>query len=138
MVESMMYAGIGFLAASLLAVGIVPLLHARTERLTLSRLQASLPLAISEVQAERDALRADFAMQVRRLKLEIERLTAKNAQQMAELGRKADVVNRLQIETDTQQFEIAALKGLRKLTADQSGSVPVEQRRLKRILKSAA
>ena len=138
MIETMMYAGIGFLAASLFAVGIVPLLHARAERLTLSRLQERLPLSISDVQAERDLLRAEFAMDMRRLELEVERLTDKSARQMAELGRKTDLVNRLQIESDAQQMEIVALKGLRQLTAGGPAPVPLKRRRLKRILKSAA
>ena len=138
MIESMMYAAIGFLAASLFAVGIVPLLHARTERLTMQRLEASVPLSLSEVQAERDALRAEFAMTVRQLELRIESLTSKCARQMADLGRKTDLVNRLQIETDAQRFEIVALQGLRELTPDRPAPVPVKRRRLKRILKSAA
>ena len=138
MIEAMMYAVIGFLAASLFAVGIVPLLHMRAERLTLQRLQASLPLSLSEVQAERDGLRADFAMTARKLELRIESLTSKCALQMAELGRKTDLVNRLQIETDAQRFEIAALKGLPELAPDRPDPVPVKRRRLKRILKSAA
>jgi hypothetical protein len=139
MVEAMMYAAIGFLSASLLALGIVPLLHARAERLTINELQARLPLAISEVQAERDLLRADFAMQMRRLELKNEALTDKNARQMAALGRDADLITRLQTERDAQKGEIVALRGLRQPAAEQ----PVQRRRLfKRIAaaksKSAA
>jgi hypothetical protein len=113
MVEAVMYAAIGFCAASLLALGIVPLLHARTERLTMSRLEASLPMSLSEVQAERDLLRAEFAMATRRLETKIEHITDKCAHQMAALGRTADLANRLQIENDAQRAEIIALKGIR-------------------------
>jgi len=134
MVEAVMYAAIGFCAASLLAIGIVPLLHARTERLTMSRLEASLPMSLSEVQAERDLLRAEFAMATRRLELKIEHITDKCAHQMAALGRTADLANRLQIENDAQRAEIVALKGIRP------AQQPAPARRmLKRIYpKSAA
>jgi hypothetical protein len=136
MVEAMMYAAIGFLSASLLALGIVPLLHARAERLTINELQARLPLAISEVQAERDLLRADFAMQMRRLELQNEALTDKTARQMAALGRNGDLITRLQTERDAQKVEIIALRDLRQQPADR----PVERRRLfkKVSSKSAA
>ena len=136
MVEAMMYAAIGFLCASLLPLGIVPLLHARTERLTINELQARLPLAISEVQAERDLLRADFAMQMRRLELKSEALTDKTARQMAALGRNADLITRLQTERDAQKVEIIALRGSRQPAAER----PLERRRLfkKVSSKSAA
>lgn len=130
MVESMMYAGIGFLAASLLAVGIVPLLHARTERLTIQRLEASLPLSLSEVQAERDALRADFAVTVRQLEVRIECLTSICARQMADLGRKADLINRLQIENGLQKVEIIARKGVSPPRVKQSQQAAPPRRRL--------
>jgi hypothetical protein len=135
MVEAMMYAAIGFLSASLLALGIVPLLHARAERLTINQLKTRLPLAISEVQAERDLLRADFAMQMRRLELKNEALTDKSARQMAELGRNADVINRLQTERDAQKIEIVALRGLGQPAAQR----PAQRRRLfKRVSSKSA
>ena len=138
MVETVMYAAIGFCAASLVALGIVPLLHARTERLTMSRLEASMPMSLSEVQAERDLLRAEFAMATRRLELKIEHLTGKCARQMAELGRKADLANRLQIENDAMKVEIVALKGVRQPVARQAAQSR-QPRLLRRIYpKSAA
>lgn len=127
-VEAMMYAAIGFLSASLLALGIVPLLHARAERLTVSRLQASLPLAISEVQAERDLLRAEFAMDMRRLELKIERLADQNARQMAQLGRNADHIRRLQMERDALKVEVVALRGVQAPALERSA--PSQRRRL--------
>jgi len=39
-----MYLGIGFLAASLLALVSIPLVHARAVRLTMRRVQAGIPL----------------------------------------------------------------------------------------------
>jgi hypothetical protein len=137
MVEAMMYAAIGFLSASLFALGIVPLLHARAERLTISQLEARLPLSISEVQAERDLLRADFAMQMRRLELMNEALTDRTARQMAALGRNADLITRLQTERDAQKVEIVALRGPGQQTAERPG--PVERRRLfKRVSSKSA
>jgi hypothetical protein len=108
MVEAVMYAAIGFCAASLLALGIVPMLHARAERLTVNRMESTLPMSLSEVQAERDLLRAEYAMAMRRLELRIEHLTDKCAHQMAELGRNADLIKRLQASRSLREPERSA------------------------------
>jgi hypothetical protein len=78
----------------------------------MNRLEASLPMSLSEVQAERDLLRAEYAMAMRRLELRIEHLTDTCAHQMATLGRNADLINRLQIENDAQKVEMVALRGV--------------------------
>jgi hypothetical protein len=81
-------------------------------------------------------LRADFAMQMRRLELQNEALTDKTARQMAALGRNGDLITRLQTERDAQKVEIIALRVLRQQPAER----PVERRRLfkKVSSKSAA
>lgn len=96
-IELMMYMGIGFLLAALIAVLVIPLVHSRAERLTLRRLEASLPQSLAEVQADKDLLRADHAISTRRLELKIEHLTVKLAGQLVELGKKRDAVNQLRI-----------------------------------------
>ena len=67
MIESIMLFGIGFLVASLLGLVVVPLVHNRAVRLTVRRLEAATPLSMAEIQAEKDQLRAEFAMSTRRL-----------------------------------------------------------------------
>jgi hypothetical protein len=121
MVEAVMYAAIGFFTASLLTLAIVPLLHARAERLTLQRLEATLPMSLSDVQGERDGLRAEFAMATRRLELKIERITEKCAQAMAKFSRAADLANRLQSENNALRAEVVALKSVRQLAGQQPG-----------------
>ncbi len=93
-----MYVAIGFLFAALIGVAVVPLVHNRAVRLTTRRLEAALPLQMSEIQADRDLLRADFAMSMRRLETAVERLRNKNASQLIELGKKSDGINRLKLE----------------------------------------
>jgi hypothetical protein len=109
-IESIMYMGIGFLLAALIAVLVIPLVHSRAERLTLRRLEASLPQSLAEVQADKDLLRADHAISTRRLELKIEHLTVELAGQLVELGKKQDAVNRLRIQRDALNLEVAALK----------------------------
>jgi hypothetical protein len=110
MLESIMYFGIGFLFAALIGLAIFPRVHGRAVRLTTRRLEAAIPPSIAEVQADKDLLRAEFAMSTRRLETTVEQLNNRNASQLAELGRKGDALGRLTIERNAQQAEITALK----------------------------
>jgi chromosome segregation ATPase len=108
MIELIMYFAIGFFAAGLSVLVIVPLIHGRAVRLTTRRLEAALPASMAEVRAEKDGLRAEFAMSTRRLEIKIEQLTTNSAGQLAELGRKADAINRLDIERDALRGQLRA------------------------------
>jgi hypothetical protein len=129
-IESIMYMGIGFLLAALIAVLAIPLVHSRAERLTIRRLEASLPQSLAEVQADKDLLRADHAISTRRLELKIEHLTVSLAGRLVELGKKQDAVNRLRIQRDALNLEVTALKTQSERSAcstkltDQANVVP--------------
>ncbi len=109
MIEPIMYVGLGFLAASLLALVIIPLVHDRAVRLTLRRINAAIPLSIEEIQAEQDQLRAEFAMSTRRLETNVEELRAQTASQRAELGKNTATINRLNAELAEKAAAIFAL-----------------------------
>jgi chromosome segregation ATPase len=93
-----MFVGIGFLIASLLVVGVIPLVHGRAVRLTTRRLEAVTPMSMAEIQADKDQLRAEFAMSTRRLEMSVEQMKAKTTTQLAELGKKSEAVGRLKLE----------------------------------------
>ena len=78
---------LGFLAAGLLALAVAPAFWRRAERLSIRRLEMLMPLSPREVVAERDALRADFAIEGRRLEQVAEGHHARLATAKAELGR---------------------------------------------------
>jgi chromosome segregation ATPase len=120
MIESIMYFAIGFFAAGLSVLIILPLIHGRAVRLTTRRLEAALPASMAEVVADKDALRADFAMSTRRLEFKIEQLTTNSASQLAELGRKSDALNRLKIETDAvrEQLRVSGASTAIKASAE--------------------
>ena len=110
MIQAIMYFGIGFLFASLIGLAVIPLVHSRAVRLTLRRVENSIPQSMAEIQADKDLLRAEFAMQARRLEIDVEQLKDKAANQFAELGRKTDVINRLKIQHEAQNVETVALR----------------------------
>ncbi|HET7848276.1 MAG TPA: hypothetical protein VFL51_04355 [Pseudolabrys sp.] len=119
MIESIMYFGIGFLVAALIGLVVIPLVHGRAVRLTMRRLEAATPLSMAEIQADKDHLRAEFAMSMRRLEMSVEQLQNKSASQLAELGRKSDAINRLKIELGEKVAEVFALEARDKAIRDQ-------------------
>jgi chromosome segregation ATPase len=119
MIEPIMYFGLGFLAASLIALITMPFVHGRAERLTTRRLEAAIPLSMAEIQADKDQLRAEFAMSTRRLEMSVDQLRGKTTGQLAELGKKADAINRLKAEVGEKTATIFALEAREKTFKDQ-------------------
>ncbi|MEW6450520.1 MAG: hypothetical protein AB1490_07735 [Pseudomonadota bacterium] len=114
MIEWIMFFGIGFLVASLLGLVLLPLVHNRAVRLTMRRLEAATPLSMAEIQADKDQLRAEFAMSTRRLELSVEQMKAKTTSQLAELGKKTDAINRLKVELGEKTAAIFSLEAREK------------------------
>jgi chromosome segregation ATPase len=116
MIESIMFFAGGFLVAGLLALALISSVHRRAVRLTQRRLQDSMPVSLTEIQADRDKLRAKFAMSARRLEMTVEQLEAKVTNQRGEIARKSEAIARLKAqlaEKDGLADELGAkLKGL--------------------------
>src|ERR1700674_106226 len=119
MIEPIMYVGLGFFAASLVALAIIPFVHARAVRLTMRRLEAATPLSMAEIQADKDQLRAELAMSTRRLEMSVDQLKTKTTSQLAELGKKTDIINRLKIDLGEKTAAIFALEARDKALKDQ-------------------
>lgn len=119
MIESVMYFGIGFLVAAVLGLLFIPLVHNRAVRLTMKRLEASTPLSIAEIRADKDQLRAEFAMSTRRLEMSVDKLKAKTTTQLAELGKKTDAINQMKKELGEKTATIFALETRDKTLRDQ-------------------
>jgi chromosome segregation ATPase len=119
MIEPVMYFGIGFLVAALLCLLFVPLVHNRAVRLTMRRLEAATPLSIAEIRADKDQLRAEFAMSTRRLEMSVEKMKARTTTQLAELGKKTDAINHLRKELGEKTATIFALEARDRTLRDQ-------------------
>jgi chromosome segregation ATPase len=118
MIEWMMFFGGGFLAAALLAIMLLSVIHQRAVRLTRRRFEDAIPLSMVELQAHKDRLRADFAISTRRLEATVEQLRFKAATQLGEIGQKFQAIGRLKSElaktfavVDELTAKVAALNG---------------------------
>ncbi len=74
LVQIVLYAGIGFFLALFLGVLVYPAFRNRTVRLTERRLMAELPQSMEEIRADRDSVRAEYALSMRQLEIKMEKL----------------------------------------------------------------
>jgi chromosome segregation ATPase len=137
MIEPIMYLAIGFLVSMLFGLMIVPLVHNRAVRLTTKRLEAATPLSMAEIQADKDQLRAEFAMSARRLEMSVDQLRNKTTSQLAELGKKSDAINRMKIELGEKTATIFTLEAREKAIKDQMRATEEEFAAKTQLLRGA-
>ncbi len=96
MLESILYIALGALLAILVVLLIAPAIWRRAVVLTRQRMEAAVPLTLSELQAEKDQLRAGHALAVRKLEDTIKRLSDKLAAAAIDVARRRDTVFELE------------------------------------------
>jgi chromosome segregation ATPase len=106
-IEQGLYFVLGFVTAALLALLILPAFWRRAYRLSRRDIEATLPLSPAEIAAERDQLRASFA--VDRLRIEQQAEAAKAARQkaMADAGAKALRISELEDRVSARDASLA-------------------------------
>ena len=100
-IQSAMLIALGFLAATLLALLLAPAFLARAVRLTTRRLRDTLPVNEAEVRAERDRLRAEYAITVHTLEQRAENAELTRARNLIEINRRDATISRL--ESDNRE-----------------------------------
>jgi chromosome segregation ATPase len=106
--EGLIFA-LGFLVAGLLTLLILPAVWRRAVRLSARRLEMQMPLSMTEIVAERDQLRAEFAVKQRQLEQNLESLVNALAEAKAELGRRTILIAKLEQDHGAAHAEIGAL-----------------------------
>ena len=101
---------LGFLSAVFLAALVAPAIWRRAVALTRRRVEASLPLSLNEIGADKDALRAEYAMAVRKLEVTVKALKEKIAAQSVEVGAARDEARRNAAARDENAGQIAELE----------------------------
>ena len=79
---------LGFLIAALLVVVLLPAYRRRVERFATEALKRTLPLTEAEILADRDRLRAEFAMELHKLEVKLEDSSLSAARQTVEVNRR--------------------------------------------------
>jgi hypothetical protein len=76
----------------------------------LRRLEADNPLSMAEIAAEKDQLRAEFAMTMSRLEMTVEQLKPKTTNQLAEIGKNSEAIGRIKFELSEKTAALLALE----------------------------
>ena len=96
MIQSTLFFVLGFLTAGFLALMIAPAVWRRAERLTRKSVEASVPLSLEEIQADKDRLRAEFAASSRRLEMNLKQAREKAAEHAVQVERDRETLARLE------------------------------------------
>lgn len=110
MIQSVLFFILGFLSSALLALLIVPAVTRRASVMTRKRIEATAPLSLAEIQADKDRLRADFAMTARRLEMGVQTYRDRATSQLAELGRAREELKAMAAERDDRAKALAEME----------------------------
>lgn len=87
-IEPIMYFTLGALSAILAAFATLPAFWRRAYRISRRHVESMLPVSPAEIAAERDQLRAAFAVERRQLELRLDKASAQRHDDQVELGRR--------------------------------------------------
>jgi hypothetical protein len=137
-IQSAMLVALGFLAASLLGLLVASAFWSRAVRLTTARIKQSMPVSEPEIKADRDRLRAEYAIKVHKLETQLEQARLARARQMIEINRRDASISTL--ETDVVQLKADleenqnARRVLEQTVADRLPRVEARLNEAKRLL----
>jgi chromosome segregation ATPase len=109
--ETILWFGLGFAIASLIALFLGRSAWRSGVRLGARRMQRKVPGTVSELQTERDSMRAENAMMARKLEVRTGEMKAKLAEQAAEVSRHRNRLEVLAADLAKRDKAEAALKG---------------------------
>jgi chromosome segregation ATPase len=109
-IESMMYFALGAVASALIMLMILPAVWRRAVRLTRKRIEAATPITLAEFRADKDQLRAEFALSTRRLEMNVEALRQRLSEQLGDVSRKRSDLASLKSERDEHMVAVRELE----------------------------
>jgi hypothetical protein len=135
-----MLVGLGFLAASLLALLVASAFWSRAVRLTTRRLKETLPVSQSEMRADLDRLRAAYAVRVHKLETQLEQAKLGRARQLIEINRREASISALETDVVAIKRELDenlnARRVLEQTVTDRLPKVEARLAEAKRLLTS--
>jgi len=99
MIEWFMFGALGFFLGCLLALMLAPPLWNRAVKLTTRRLEATMPMTLADIQADKDQLRAEFAIELRKVEVALDKSKEKAARELIEANKR-----RVEIQELTTQI----------------------------------
>ncbi|MER9435310.1 hypothetical protein [Mesorhizobium sp. M0618] len=131
MVQSVLFFVLGFLCAGFLALMVAPAIWRRAVALTRRRVESSIPLTQTEIQADKDRIRAEYAMTTRRLEIGVKALREKAAEQLVEINRGREAIKGLAVERTDKNQALTELGAKNEALRQREGELQQLSERLK-------
>ena len=109
-IETAMVFVLGFVVAALLSLALMGAVWRRAVRLTTRRVESAVPLSMAEIKADKDQVRAEAALAIRRVEIEAERLREAANLHTIEIARRTETIRDLNLELDSRAARIAGLE----------------------------
>lgn len=106
MIEWFMFGALGFFLGCLLGLMLAPPLWNRAVKLTTRRLEATMPMTLAEIQADKDQIRADFAIQLRKVEVALEKSKEKASRELIEANKRRVEIQKLNGNLEAAQAEL--------------------------------
>ncbi len=114
-IYSVMLVALGFLVATLIAFMLAPAYRRRAARLTAESIKLSMPLNEAEIRADKDRLRAEYAILVHDLRTKIEDVSLAVARRNIEVNRRDAVISSLEGEIDRLEVALEEHENARRV-----------------------
>ena len=99
-IQSAMLVALGFFTAGLIGFLLAPFYGRRSARIATDELRATMPLSSAEIAADKDRLRANYALTIHKLEQKVEKAAFSAARQRVELNRRDAAISELEGEAE--------------------------------------
>ena len=114
-IQSVMLVALGFLVAALIALLVAPAYRRRAARLTTEAMKRAMPLTEAEIRADRDRLRAEYAIAIHRLEMKVSEANVSAARQRIELNRRDATISDLEGGVSTMRTQLEEHENARRV-----------------------
>lgn len=114
-IQSAMLVALGFFAAGLIGFLLAPLYGRRSARIATDALRATMPLSSAEIAADKDRLRATYALTIHKLEQKVEKAANSAARQRVELNRRDAGISELEGEIERLRASLEEHENARRV-----------------------
>ncbi len=118
MIQTVMLMALGFLMAVMLMMLMAPAFFKRAAHLTTLKLQSKLPYTLSDLEAQKDQIKAGYAIRIRRLEVSFDQVKENSAKLRVNLNKR---------EMEIQELKSQNIKLRASLAEKNSRAVVLEQ-----------
>ncbi len=114
-IQSAMLVALGFFTAGLIGFLLAPLYGRRSARIAADTMRATMPLSSTEIAADKDRLRANYALTIHKLEQKVEKAAYSAARQRVELNRRDAGISELEQDVERLRSQLEEHENARRV-----------------------